>query len=93
MEERVTNDKKENEKVVGFRVDPKEYYILKQYAQIFSRINRFKTLIQSRIDKKTYNFLQLLLLEIQFLIYSILKRLDFVKEMGRLQNLCKRYVN
>jgi hypothetical protein len=54
MEERVTNDKKENEKVVGFRVDPKEYYILKQYAQIFSRINRFKTLIQSKIDKKTY---------------------------------------
>jgi ferritin len=93
MIEIITNDKKENEKVVGFRVDPKEYNILKQYAQIFSRINRFKTLIQSKIDKKTYNFLQLLLLEIQFLIYSILKRLDFVKEMGRLQNLCKRYVN
>jgi hypothetical protein len=40
MEERVTNDKKENEKVVGFRVDPKEYNILKQYAQIFSTISR-----------------------------------------------------
>jgi len=55
MEERVTNDKKENEKVVCFRVDPKEYNILKQYAQIFSTTNRFKSLGQS----KTADFLKL----------------------------------
>jgi hypothetical protein len=52
MGERVTNDKKENKKVIGFRVDSKEYNILKQYAQIFSTINRFKSLIQRKIDKK-----------------------------------------
>jgi hypothetical protein len=55
MEQRVTNDKKENEKVVGFRVDPKEYNILKQYTQIFSTTNRFKSLGQS----KTADYLKL----------------------------------
>jgi hypothetical protein len=35
MMERVTNDKNQNTKVGGCRVDAKEYNVLKQYADIF----------------------------------------------------------
>jgi hypothetical protein len=35
MTEYVTNDKNQNKQAVGFRVDVKEYNILKQYADIF----------------------------------------------------------
>jgi hypothetical protein len=34
MTEHVTNDQKQNRKVVGRRVDAKEYNVLKQYADI-----------------------------------------------------------
>jgi hypothetical protein len=55
MTEIVTNDQKQNKKVVGVKVDAQEYNILKQYAQIFSTINRFKILIQC----KTADYLKL----------------------------------
>ena len=35
MTEYVTNDQKQNKKIAGFRIDPQEYNILKQYAGIF----------------------------------------------------------
>jgi hypothetical protein len=55
MTEIVTNDQKQNKKVVGVKVDAQEYNILKQYAQIFSTIYRFKSLRQS----KTGDYLKL----------------------------------
>jgi hypothetical protein len=55
MTEIVTNDQKQNKKVVGVKVDAQEYNILKQYAQIFSTIYRFKILIQC----KTADYLKL----------------------------------
>jgi two-component SAPR family response regulator len=55
MTEIVTNDQKQNKKVVGVKVDAQEYNILKQYGQIFSTINRFKNLIQC----KTADYLKL----------------------------------
>jgi hypothetical protein len=49
MTERVTNDKNQNTKVVGCRVDAKEYNFLKQW-QLFSSISRFKILRQSKTE-------------------------------------------